>query len=146
MSKDLQEFNVKFRVDELILSSSKYWNWSVRPSQCTIGAGILSLKRYADSFSQISLDESQDLKRITHTIESTLKSTFNYDKINYLMLMMVDSHLHFHIVPRYEKSVTFSGKCWTDNGWPGVPALTGETPENSLLYEIRDSIKKGIST
>jgi len=37
-------------------------------------------------------------------IESALGSFVQYQKLNYLMLMMVDPQVHFHVIPRYEGS------------------------------------------
>ena len=44
---------------------------------------------------------------VTRHIEGVLGRTFNYDRINYLMLMMVDPDVHFHVIPRYETQRTF---------------------------------------
>ncbi len=48
MTTTLAEFHEKFRVPELEVVSSAHWTWSVRPVQTTLGAGILSLNRFAD--------------------------------------------------------------------------------------------------
>ena len=44
---------------------------------------------------------------ITAEIEATLQPTIGYERINYLMLMMVDPHVHFHVFPRYEGARSF---------------------------------------
>jgi diadenosine tetraphosphate (Ap4A) HIT family hydrolase len=36
---------------------------------------------------------------------------------------MVDPHVHFHVIPRYEGGRGFGGIDVSDAGWPGVPAL-----------------------
>ena len=41
---------------------------------------------------------------ITAEIEATLSAEVAYERINYLMLMMVDPNVHFHVFPRYEGS------------------------------------------
>ena len=40
------------------------------------------------------------------------------------MLMMVDPHVHFHVIPRYGGSRTIAGLEVTDHGWPRTPELT----------------------
>ncbi len=90
MSKIMDEFKSKFKTEELLISESKYWIWSLRPVQATLGAGVLSLKRECPEFSELNQEEFCDLKNIIKVIEKTLKITFNYDVMNYLMLMMVD--------------------------------------------------------
>ena len=45
------------------------------------------------------------------------------ERINYLMLMMVDPHVHFHVIPRYSGSREWGGLEFADQGWPGPPDL-----------------------
>jgi len=40
------------------------------------------------------------------------------------MLMMVDPHVHFHVVPRYENPRSFQEVAFPDRGWPAVPDLS----------------------
>ena len=46
-----------------------------------------------------------------------------YEKINYLMLMMVDPHVHFHVFPRYAGSRMIEDVTVDDSAWPGPPDL-----------------------
>src|SRR3546814_17581551 len=56
-------------------------------------------------------------------IEAALRQAVDYSKINYLMLMMVDPHVHFHVIPRYEGQRKAKGLSIEDKGWPNAPAL-----------------------
>ena len=38
-----------------------------------------------------------------------MRATFDHQKINYLALMMVDPHVHFHVIPRYSGSRELEG-------------------------------------
>jgi diadenosine tetraphosphate (Ap4A) HIT family hydrolase len=140
----LSEFRDKFKVDELIVARTTSWTWSVRPLQTTIGAGVLSANRYVERFSDLSAEEGADLLDMVQTIESTLGAAFSYDKLNYLMLMMVDTHVHFHVIPRYSRDVEFGGHQWTDSGWPKPPNLGDNdqlsTPE--LLAAVREVLRE----
>ena len=42
---------------------------------------------------------------------------------NYLMLMMVDPYVHFHVLPRYREPQEFRAVTFADKGWPGTPDL-----------------------
>ncbi len=57
--------------------------------------------------------------------------------MNYLMLMMVDKHVHYHIIPRYSETKTFLGREWKDSGWPAIPNLNAEVEEMSVLLNIK---------
>jgi len=39
------------------------------------------------------------------------------------MLMMVDPHVHFHVIPRYSGNRSLAGVDIADHGWPGPPDL-----------------------
>lgn len=96
----------------------------LRPMQVTLGSLILICKEEAHAFSNISAMAFEELPRVIVDIEKSLKEKFQYDIINYMMLMMVDPQVHFHIFPRYEKERSFADKTCLDTGWPGVPELS----------------------
>ena len=54
--------------------------------------------------------------------------TFKPDKFNYLMLMMVDPNVHFHVLPRYSSSRKCAGVAFEDRAWPKAPSLGEVTP------------------
>lgn len=142
--KILEDFQEKFEVNEYKIFETDFWVWSLRPHQATLGAGILSLKRECSTFSELSAKEYEDLSNIIKVIEPTLKESFEYDIMNYLMLMMVDKHVHYHVVPRYEKALEYNNETWVDTNWPGIPNLAGEALEKNKLGKITAYIKQNI--
>ncbi len=139
----LEEFRAKFRVEELLVVNSGSWSWSVRPAQPTLGSGILSLNRYALHLSDVTAEEMQELTGLVSTLEEAIKSTFDYNIMNYLMLMMVDHHVHYHVIPRYDGARRFSGLEWVDNGWPALPALSDNQHkgQEGILESVQDSLR-----
>lgn len=140
----LTEFQEKFKINDNKIFETEHWIWSLRPHQATIGAGILSLKRECSNLAKLKQEEFVDLNNIIKIIEPTLKKAFSYDVINYLMLMMFDKHIHYHILPRYEKPLEFLGEIWEDNSWPAVPQLGGEPLSNEKLKKLTQYIKSQI--
>jgi diadenosine tetraphosphate (Ap4A) HIT family hydrolase len=134
------QFRKKFRLDDLLIFESEHWVWSLRPLQCTLGAGILSLKPYAERLSDASPEAGRDLISIVRVIERTVEATFAYEKINYLMLMMVDPPVHYHVVPRYGREIDFAGVTWRDAGWPKLPVLEGGHVDDATLESIRGAL------
>lgn len=128
------EFKIKFNVDEYTIFKNKSWTWSLRPVQPTLGSGIISLNRYALQLSEVTPKEMEDLGALIQVVEKTTKESFNYDIMNYLMLMMVDHHVHYHVIPRYNGIRIFDHLEWVDNGWPAIHVLTDnqykDLPEN----------------
>ncbi|MEP3231696.1 MAG: HIT family protein [Hyphomicrobiales bacterium] len=100
-----------------------HWCIMVRPAQPVLGALVLACKQPVTAFSDIDEDGFRELQIATKTIETMLKAAVDYEKINYLMLMMVDPHVHFHVLPRYSGTRAWQGIQMDDDGWPGQPDL-----------------------
>ncbi|MGB0505034.1 MAG: HIT family protein [Pikeienuella sp.] len=100
-----------------------HWCIMLRPAQPTLGSLVLACKEPVEAFGDVSPEGHAELGKAVKHIETMLSAAFNYDKINYLMLMMVDPFVHFHVIPRYEAPRSFEGLEIADAGWPGPPAL-----------------------
>jgi len=114
---------VKFGHPGSLVRDYDHWVLLLRPTQVTAGSLILAAKSDATAFGDLPAAAHAELATITGALESALRSAVNYEKINYLMLMMVDPHVHFHVFPRYEGGRTLAGMTFTDEGWPGQPNL-----------------------
>ena len=141
-TRTVEEFRAKFRVEELNVSENQSWTWSIRPAQATLGAGVLSLNRHALRLSDVTPEEMKDLADLVGVLEETIKAAFNHNIMNYLMLMMVDHHVHYHVIPRYDGTRTFAGLEWVDNGWPALPVIgdNQHQDESDVLQAIREKL------
>ncbi len=113
----------KFGAPQTIIRQYQYWSVMLRPAQATLGALVLAAHEPAEAFSQLSPASFTELHTITGHIESALAKAFQNDKINYLMLMMVDPDVHFHVLPRYAQPRQFADMEFIDAGWPAMPNL-----------------------
>ncbi len=113
----------KFGYPATLVAEYEHWLVLLRPDQPTLGSLVLAAKGDATAFGQLPADAHTELKHVTTAIESALSAAVGYDRINYLMLMMVDPHVHFHVLPRYEGSRDKAGLTIADEGWPKVPNL-----------------------
>jgi diadenosine tetraphosphate (Ap4A) HIT family hydrolase len=118
---------LRFGGEETLIADYGWWSVQARPQQATLGALILLAHGPAQSFADLPPEAHAELHRITGDIEASV-ARFGNRKINYLMLMMVDPHVHFHVLPRYPEPVSFDGIAFADPGWPGPPDL-GHAPE-----------------
>ena len=114
---------VNFGYPRTLVAETDHWMVLVRPKQPTFGALILVCKEPVQAFSQVSPEGFADLQVAIAGIERLLKAKVGYAKINYLMLMMVDPHVHFHVLPRYDGERSGAGLTVADAGWPGQPDL-----------------------
>ena len=139
---ELEKFRQKFRIPAYTIREFRHWTWSLRPLHATLGAGVISANRYEPHFSGMTANECAELAAVVKEVESKLKATFAYDKINYLMLMMNDPHVHMHVIPRYATPREFAGATWTDESWPKPPnssvgpTLTDDQAE-AMIAKIR---------
>jgi diadenosine tetraphosphate (Ap4A) HIT family hydrolase len=84
---------------------------------------VLVCKEKARRFGEIGAGASAELHRVVARVEKVLGEAFQNDKINYLMLMMVDPDVHFHVLPRYASAREYAGTTFTDESWPGPPQI-----------------------
>ncbi len=114
---------LKFLYPESLVREYDRWVVLARPKQATLGALILACKEDAQAFSALSDQAFAELPTAIRDIEQGLQAFRPYDKINYLMLMMVDKEVHYHVLPRYGAEQSFEDRTYGDPGWPAFPDL-----------------------
>ena len=131
-----------FGYPDTLVAETESWLVLVRPKQPTFGALVLVCKEEAEAFSSLSPAAFADLSVAVKGIERTLGRLVAYEKINYLMLMMVDRDVHFHVIPRYDGTRSFAGIDFPDAGWPGPPNLgAAVAPPAPVLDEIVTTLR-----
>ena len=129
---------LKFGYPNSLVREYEHWVVLLRPSQVTLGSLILAAKCDATAFGQLPPEAHAELAEITKDVEAKLAREIGYERINYLMLMMVDPHVHFHIFPRYEGSRSIGDTVIEDRGWPGPPDLaSGQSLPENVFAELR---------
>lgn len=113
----------KFGWPTTLVCEFEHWVVLARPAQPTLGSLVLAAKSDATAFGDLPVAAHTELKLVTAAIEAALAKAVGYARLNYLMLMMVDPHAHFHVIPRYEGAREWGGREFVDVGWPKVPDL-----------------------
>jgi diadenosine tetraphosphate (Ap4A) HIT family hydrolase len=136
----------KFGYPETLLARFEHWLVLLRPKQPTLGSVVLVCTDPAARFGEISAVASAELQTATDRIERALAATFSNDKINYLMLMMVDPDVHFHVLPRYAEGREFEGSRFADEHWPGPPDITAaldlsDAQQATLATRLREAFE-----
>lgn len=120
----MNETILKFGWPASLIAEFDHWVVLLRPAQPTLGSLVLAAKNDATAFGDLPAEAHAELKTVTGAIEAALQAAVGYQKINYLMLMMVDPYVHFHVLPRYEGERSGGGLTVRDAGWPGQPDLS----------------------
>ena len=132
----------KFGYPQTCVAETPHWAVLLRPRQPTLGSLVLVCKEPAQAFGALSAAAFADLQTVTAGVERLLKHFVAYERINYLMLMMVDPDVHFHVIPRYSQPREYAGLVFADAGWPNPPQLATTvdlSPEllSALTAELR---------
>ena len=128
-----------------LVAEYEHWMLLVRPAQPTLGSLILAAKSDATAFGDLPPGAHSELEPITAAIETAIGIWPGSSRLNYLMLMMVDPHVHFHVIPRYYGARSLGDLEISDAGWPGPPDLKAaiildETQICRLVEQIRGNI------
>jgi len=117
----------RFGYPDTLIAAYDHWVVLLRPDQPTLGSLVLAATGEATALADLAPEAFAELKRVVGDIETALKDAVDYAKINYLMLMMVDPHVHWHVLPRYEGGRTVGALTIADAGWPKAPQLGAAT-------------------
>jgi len=136
----------KFGFPDTLIREFDHWLILLRPAQVTLGSLVLAAKSDVTSYSQLSREAFAEQADAVQSIESALSAFCQYERINYLMLMMVDPNVHFHVIPRYSEPRDWRGIQFDDAGWPGAPQL-GQTVQLSpaQIALLRDELTVNFS-
>ncbi len=107
-----------FGYPDTVLKEYEYWTVLLRPDQVTLGTVVIANKSNATNLGEVPESQWSEFSKVSREVELALINTFGAEKFNYLALMMKDPNVHFHVVPRYSKSVTFEETMFEDKDWP----------------------------
>jgi diadenosine tetraphosphate (Ap4A) HIT family hydrolase len=132
----------KFGDPDTRIAQTACWTVLLRPKQPTLGSLVLVCREPVQQFSALSPAAFADLAQVVKGVEGMLAQVVGYERINYLMLMMVDPDVHFHVIPRYASARQHAGVQYSDAGWPGPPQLEpavvpGPEARAALLAQLR---------
>ena len=113
----------KFGYPGTLLREFEHWVILLRSTQVTLASLVLAAKSEATAYAALPDAAFAEQGAAVRLIERALAAFVAYEKVNYLMLMMVDPNVHFHVIPRYSEPRSWNGIAFPDSGWPGPPDL-----------------------
>ncbi len=125
----------KFGAPDTCIRNYRYWTVLLRPAQVTLGSLVLAAFEPARALAELSRESFNELGDVVRDIEQALARAVAFDKINYLLFMMVDPDVHFHVIPRYATERSFEGVKFSDPGWPGIPDLSRKNTVNDEIMQ-----------
>lgn len=100
---------------------TKYWNVELGPNHYYPGRAFVTLLVHKDSLSDLSSEEWADFESLVRKLESAYTEALGATLINWACLRNnafqekpFNPHVHWHLVPRYEKPVEIAGETFVD--------------------------------
>jgi diadenosine tetraphosphate (Ap4A) HIT family hydrolase len=115
----------RFGYPGTLIARYRHWVVLLRPDQPTLGSLIVAAIGEEKALADLPEEAFAELRTVVGHVEAVLREAVGYGQINYLMLMMVDPHVHWHVIPRYEGERNTAGIAIPDLGWPKAPQLGG---------------------
>ena len=136
----------KFGYPATLVREFEHWLVLLRPAQVTLGSLVLAAKSDATAYSDLPPGAFAEQGEVVRMVEQALTQFVAYERINYLMLMMVDPNVHFHVIPRSPGVRRWNEVDFRDAGWPGPPDLSSARPLNDqeiaqLAAELSDNFR-----
>ena len=133
----------KFGFPKTLVRDFGHWAVLVSPAQVTLGSLVLVSTSDATAYGDLQREAFAEQAQAVAAIEKALTQFCGYERLNYLMLMMVDPHVHFHVIPRYSGTREWHGLELADEGWPGPPALqSAQKLDDDQIAVLREEIGK----
>lgn len=103
------------------LAESPHWTIVVPPNQCLLGRCVIRLRRHAESVGELTDDEMLEFRDVALALERAERAAFGTTMFNWSCLMNLafqvnppDPHVHWWLVPRYDRVVDFAGARFED--------------------------------
>ena len=134
---------LKFGYPDTLIKQWDHWAVLLRPAQVTLGSLVLAASSGATAYSQLPDAAFAEQAGAVRAIEQALARFCQYERINYLMLMMVDPNVHFHVIPRFSAAREWNKLDFADHGWPGPPQLKPAVElDRTQIARLRDELKE----
>lgn len=130
--------------ERLKMKEYPLWTLYLNEFQCYLGRVCLVANRKdAKDFIEMTEAERNEFFSIAKNVNLALKKLFKPDLMNYAALGNNFSHLHVHLIPRYEKEKIFNGIKFVDKRWGSNYAPYDR--EFKLTMEELDAIKNALA-
>lgn len=128
------------------LGEDEHWIVALNENQAVLGRVYFVLKRHETDVAALSEAEQSSLWWWVSKTTRALGVVLQPDHFNYMFLMNVVGHSHFHIYPRYRTARTFAGVDFDDPNWgghydPAANRRLDESVQRALASAITKELK-----
>lgn len=128
-----------------VILPNDFWTLVLNENQATLGRVFFALNRHETEVSALSDAEVLSLWAFIRETKTTLSALFAPDHYNFMFLMNLTPHVHFHIFPRYVQPVEFAGQSFADSRYgdhydPAENRALDAAAEEQLVAALRHAL------
>ena len=128
-----------------VVRESDHWTLVLNENQATLGRVFLALNRHETDVLALTLNEQAELWALASEAKRALNALFAPDHYNYMFLMNLTPHVHFHLFPRYAGPREFAGQTWADSRFgdhydPAEARPIDDATAEALIAALRHEI------
>lgn len=130
-----------------ILFENSDWRIVLRQDdQEYLGKVVVTLKTHKSLLSDLTANEWLQFEQAVQWYETAVRHAFSPTHFNWVCLMnnaagrREETHVHFHVTPRYDKPVEFFGEMFIDARWPQSSRMVAPHPITPEIAAQIDTI------
>lgn len=133
------------RPERGVVLANDHWTLILNENQATLGRAFFALNRHEADVAALSEAELTALWAFLRETKQALTALFAPDHFNYMFLMNLTPHVHFHIFPRYASEREFAGQTWADSRYgdhydPDETRTIDDATRDALAAALRHEI------
>jgi len=114
-------------------------------NQATLGRVFFALNRHETDIAALTDAEVLSLWAFVRETKAALTALFAPNHFNYMFLMNLTPHVHFHIFPRYAEMREFNGQSFADSRYgdhydPVESRILDAAAEEALIAALRHAL------
>ena len=98
-----------------VILTNDHWTLVLNENQATLGRVFFALNRHETDIAALSDVEVLSLWAFVRETKAALTALFAPDHYNFMFLMNLTPHVHFHVFPRYAAPREFAGQTFPDS-------------------------------
>lgn len=128
-----------------VILQNDFWTLVLNENQATLGRVFFALNRHETDIARLNDVEVLSLWAFVRETKAALVALFAPDHFNYMFLMNLTPHVHFHIFPRYRDIREFAGQSFRDSQYgdhydPSESRSLDGAAEDKLIAGLRHAL------
>ncbi len=133
-----------------VILQNDFWTLVLNENQATLGRVFFALNRHETDIAALSDAEVLSLWAFVRETQAALSALFAPGHYNFMFLMNLTPHVHFHIFPRYAQPAEFAGQSFADSRYgdhydPNESRALDTAAEEQLIAALRHALTQPAS-